>query len=130
MEDRHVRWATPTMSEVEWAQDRLPPYLNEKRVRDNLARAEAGAYVLVAADPMLHRVDDGDGTEACWFWRAHCLLVSTQDSKARRKVVAIRLTSVAMHEAGDVAADMGEDFACQVLRFMQKVLKVEVVDVP
>jgi len=118
------------MTDVAFDNDRLPPYLDERRVRDSLAKAQYGAFVLVSADPMLHRVDDGDGTDASWFWRAHCLLVSAEESARQRKVVAIRLTSVAMHEQGDIAAHMAEDFATKIIHFMQKAVKVEVIDVP
>ncbi len=119
------RWARPTMTEVEWMNDDLPAVFSEERVRRTLDTATDGAFMLVPTDPVLHCADDPDGGEKAWFWMVGCLIVTRADYL----IHGFRLTSVAMHEQGDLAEEVRDDFARQVISFVRKTGQGRVIHV-
>jgi hypothetical protein len=111
------RWALPVLHTVEWEKDRLPACMEDIDIWELIGRMKDGELVVVADDPMLHQVDDGDGTPPVAFWRAKCLLVAAGASRARKRICALRVTSVAMLEDGDTVQSVSRDFGLCVTKF-------------
>lgn len=121
---RQNRWATPTVTDVEWdAGAEKPSWLTERKVQRELLDA-LGHLVLVAVDPALLRIDGKDGQDGEWCWTASvCILQRDHFTGA---VGGSRITSVAMREDGDTPESVRDEFAVEVVRFIKDTRQGEV----
>ena len=73
MKEEDNRWARPTMDDCKWTTaDGLPAWMCEEGIQRGLSmQAENPVLVLVGSDPMLHRVDEGDGNPPASPVRLH-----------------------------------------------------------
>jgi hypothetical protein len=117
------RWAEPTFDEVEYRADALPLFLERVDVASKMRELRShihgiAALVVVGTDPMLHRVDEGDGTPAVLWWRASCVFL---DAKPGSTIyTGLRLTSCAMHQDGDQQDTVREEFVDRCVKFATK----------
>jgi hypothetical protein len=127
--DGNERWALPEMHTVEWEKNRLPACMEDIDIWELIGRMKDNEFVVVADDPMLHRFDDGDGTPPVAFWRARCLLVAAGPSRAKKRICALRVTSVSMLEDGDTVQSVSRDFGLSVTESVASLQGWTVADV-
>lgn len=118
MQEEDNRWARPTLDDVVWnRKDGYPAWLEENRVQRGLAtHFDHPVFVVVGGDPMLHRVDEGDGNPALRYWRAAVYLLHTNPEG----IEGTRFSSLAMHEEGDSQDSIRADFMDRVVNFITK----------
>lgn len=119
-EDVENRWATPSITHMEWTEDTAPKWLAELRVCSAIDEA-GGNPILVSGDPSLHIVDDAEGRTS--FWRCSVFIVFTSGPDVN---TGIRMTSISMHEDGDTETSMQHDYAEQVIRHLRSTAGVRV----
>jgi hypothetical protein len=124
------RWAAPRIDDVSYPVSELPKAIDGDRVaealRDLVPHPAHPTFLVLGREPMLHVVDDGDGTPSMWFWRACCILVQPAEDGVHH---GLRFTSCAMHEPGDLAEEVGREFTRRVVAFIASSTNTEVQDV-
>ena len=118
MQEEDNRWARPTMDDCKWTTaDGLPAWMCEEGIQRGLSmQAENPVLVLVGSDPMLHRVDEGDGNPPMYFWRA-CVYMLTLSEIG---VDGTRFASTCMREESDTANSIRDDYVEKVVNFIAK----------
>ena len=117
-EEAENRWATPSITNMEWRDEDRPAWFMERKVQEALEDAD-GNPVLISGNPARHIIRDAEGTTS--FWRCSVFIVFTSGTEA-----AIRMTSIAMHEDGDTEESMQHDYADQVIRHPRQTAGVRV----
>ena len=124
------RWASPRIDDVSYPVEALPKAIDGDRVaaalRDLMPHPAHPTFLVLGREPMLHVVDDGDGTPSTWFWRGSCILVQPAQDGVHH---GLRFTSCAMHTPGDLAEEVGREFTRRVIAFIASSTNAEVQDV-
>jgi hypothetical protein len=119
-EEVENRWATPSITNMEWHDEDRPAWFMERKVQDALEDAD-GNPVLISGNPARHIIRDAEGTTS--FWRCSVFIVFTSGPDVN---TGIRMTSIAMHEDGDTETSMQRDYAEQVIRHLRSTAGVQV----
>jgi hypothetical protein len=128
------RWATPTMLDVEWPQDRLPHYVDQDAIATAIAMPATNkggdpAVAVIACCAMDNAINTQDDNYPLRYWIMHALLVDIGESQRLEAVIATRISSVAMWKDGDTADNVRTEYLGRVVSFVADTLKsMEVAD--
>lgn len=124
----HNRWSEPAMSIVEWAQDKLPDYVDREVMQAALNLPEfnkdgkPGVAALCCTPQAKVEMHPGPPYE---YWVARALLVDLVESNERGRIVCTVLTSHGMKHDEDTPESVRIEFLTQVTRFVSAVMKDE-----
>lgn len=121
MSDRENRWATPSVTHMNWVDGDGPAWMRDRKVVNAMEDA-AGNPILVSGDPAMHIMEDAEGRTV--FWR--CSVFIIQNASSSEPATVIRMTSVSMHEDGDTDKSVQADYADQVIYHLRKTLSMRV----
>jgi hypothetical protein len=112
------RWARPVMDDVSWDHATgIPAFLNERGIREGLAKhVGLPAMIIVAGDPMLHRVDEGDGNPVFQYWRSAVYLISSTPTG----IEGTRFSSLCVRDPEDTIESVRDDLLNKCVNFITK----------